>query len=76
MTTLQEVEQNRGVYGVWEKKFPSQTGVEPVKEEVLYENYGRMNAAETMENFLGMLSGKEVRLPAEVRSDLIRRLPE
>jgi len=74
LVTHGEVESNGGIYGIWERKFPSDRGIEPVSEDILYGNYGRMNAAEVMESFLGMLSRENKRLPEKVRRDLNSRL--
>jgi hypothetical protein len=74
LVTHGEVESNGGIYDIWAKKFPSSRGVEPVSEEILYGNYGKMNAAEVMESFLGMVSGEKKRLPEDVRRDLNSRL--
>jgi len=80
MTTYNEVEENRMVCDIWVKKFPNvvggiEKGVEVMSEEELYGNLGKMNAAEVLENFLGLLSGKPVELPQEIKRDLIKRLP-
>ena len=76
LVTHSEVEQNGGVYGIWDKKFPSQGIIEPVSEKVLYSNYGRMNAGEVMESFLGMVSGREAGLPSAIKKDLNDRLKD
>ncbi len=74
LVSHEEVEQNEGIYGIWGKKFPSDRCIEPVSEDILYGNYGKMNAAEVTEFFLGMVSGRKSRLPDDVRKDLNARL--
>lgn len=74
LVSYDEVEKNKGIYGVWDKKFPSKKCIESVPDNVLYGRYGEMNPAEVMEYFLEMLTKRQVKLPDDVRKDLINRL--